>query len=179
MVTCSNPLTVLWFVVAGFVLIAGCAADATLAVQDVPSEPLRPVRFRQIKISGFWKDQVKRLTEKWIPHCIKQMEKGGWGQELLNLVRTAKVLRGEPTTGKFTGCRWSDAYVYNTIEAISHALAFDPVGDKALADAQAFLRKKLDDRIRPNIELVDHIALSPRGKAVYVDQRIADRSTSS
>jgi len=140
-------MAVLWFVVAGLVLVAGCAAEANSAVRDVPSQSLQPVRFRQIKIGGFWKDQVKRLTEKWIPHCIKQMEKGGKGQELLNLVHTAKVLRGEPTTGKFTGCPWSDAYVYNTIEAICLALAVDPTGDKALADAQKFLRRKLDEWI--------------------------------
>jgi uncharacterized protein len=146
MVTCSTPLTVLSFVVAGLVLSAGCATGASSVVPEVPSQPLQPVRFCQIKVSGFWKDQAKRLTEKWIPHCIQQMEKGGRGQELLNLVHTAKVLRGE-SAGKFTGAPWSDAYVYNTIESICLALAVDPAGDAELTEAQAMLRRKLDEWI--------------------------------
>ena len=82
---------------------------------------LQPVEFQQIKIGGFWRQQIKRLTEKWLPHCIRQMEPGGAGQELLNLVHTAKAIRGEPH-GKYTGAPWSDAYVYNTMEAICLAM---------------------------------------------------------
>jgi DUF1680 family protein len=128
------------------------AVDAFAASPSAPDsgepghDPLQPVYFQDIRIDGFWMDQIKRLTEKWIPHCVKQMEEGGEGQELLNLVHTAKVLRGEPA-GKFTGTPWADAYVYNTIEAICLALAVDAEGDQELADAQAFLRKKLDEWI--------------------------------
>jgi DUF1680 family protein len=104
------------------------------------------VYFQQVNIEGFWKDQVKRLTETWIPHCLRQMEAGGAGQELLNLVHTAKIFSGEPA-GEFTGCPWSDAYVYNTIESICLALAVDPQGDAELAAAQTFLRRKLDEWI--------------------------------
>ena len=64
--------------------------------------PLEPVFFQQIRLGGFWKDQAKRLTERWIPHCIAQIEEDGRGKELLNLVQTAKVLKGEPH-GKSTG----------------------------------------------------------------------------
>ena len=110
------------------------------------SDGLTPVYFQRIQLDGFWKIQVKRLTEKWIPHCIVQMEEGGRGQELVNLVNTAKALKGE-STGKFTGAPWSDAYVYNTIEAACLALAVDPEGDPDLAAAQDFLRKKLDEWI--------------------------------
>jgi DUF1680 family protein len=117
-----------------------CAAGAA------PSAPLEPVHFRRVKVRGFWRDQFKRLSEKWIPHCITQMEEGGKGRELLNLVNTAKALKGEPA-GKFTGLPWSDAYVYNTIESICLALAIDPEGDADLARAQAHLRKKLDEWI--------------------------------
>ena len=113
---------------------------------DVPA-PLEPVHFARIKLDGFWKQHVKRLTEKWIPHCIKQMEAGGKGQELLNLVHTAEVLKGNPPGGKFTGCPWSDAYVYNTVEAICLALAVDPVGDADLAAAQQALRAKMEEWI--------------------------------
>ncbi|MHB8900241.1 MAG: beta-L-arabinofuranosidase domain-containing protein [Thermoguttaceae bacterium] len=111
-----------------------------------PSEALSPVYFQRIELDGFWKDQVKRLTENWIPHCIAQMEEGGEGRELLNLVNTAKVLRGEPC-GKFTGAPWSDAYVYNTLEASSLALTVDPQGDPELAAAQDLLRQKIDEWI--------------------------------
>ncbi len=107
---------------------------------------LQPVEFQQIKLGGFWKQQVKRLTEQWVPHCVRQMEAGGAGQELLNLVYTANVIRGEPH-GKYTGAPWSDAYVYNTLEAICLALAVDPEGDAELVDAQAALRAKVDEWI--------------------------------
>jgi hypothetical protein len=62
-----------------------------VAAEGSASEPLQPVYFQTIKIDGFWKAQFKRLTERWIPHCIKQMEAGGEGQELLNLVHTANM----------------------------------------------------------------------------------------
>lgn len=109
--------------------------------------PLQPVHLQQIELRGFWRDQVKRLTEKWIPHCIIQMEAGGRGQELMNLVHTGAILKGEPVDTKFTGCPWSDAYVYNTVESICLALAVDPAGDEALDRAQGALRKKVDEWI--------------------------------
>ncbi|MDP6547297.1 MAG: glycoside hydrolase family 127 protein, partial [Phycisphaerae bacterium] len=121
------------------------AAAAQPAKKDQPNF-LHPVRLQQVKVRGFWRDQAKRLTEKWIPHCIRQMEKGGKGQELLNFVRAGKVLAGKPA-GKFTGFPWSDAYVYNTIESICLALAVEPEGDAELAGAQAALRGKLDEWI--------------------------------
>lgn len=110
------------------------------------SDFLHPVRLQKVKIYGLWRDQAKRMTEKWIPHCIEKMEEGGRGRELLNFVQAAKVLSGEPAD-KFTGHPWSDAYVYNTIEAICLALAVEPEGDAELAEAQAMLRRKLDEWI--------------------------------
>lgn len=107
---------------------------------------LQSVEFQRIKLGGFWKQQVKRLTEKWLPHCIRQMEAGGAGQELLNLVHAAKAIRGEPH-GKYTGAPWSDAYVYNTMEAICLTLAVDPEGDRELAQAQEALRAKAEQWI--------------------------------
>ncbi len=123
-----------------FSLNTGVAA----AEKDV--DLLEPVRLEKLTVNGFWKENVKRLTEKWIPHCIEQMEKGGRGQELLNLVNTAKVFAGE-SASNFTGAPWSDAYIYNTVESICLALAFDPAGDPALASAQKLLRKRLEEWI--------------------------------
>ena len=134
------------FLVATLLASFGWAAGATAAESAPPGPPLVPVHLQQVTVRGFWRDQVKRLTEKWIPHCIAQMEEGGRGRELLNLVHAAKVLRGEPG-GKYTGAPWSDAYVYNTIEAACYALAFEPEGDRDLTDAQTFLRKKLEEWI--------------------------------
>jgi len=132
--------------VAALLATFAWAVSPRFARAEAPGRPLEPVFLRQVKIRGFWKDQVRRLTVKWIPHCIQEMETGGRGQELLNFVHAAKVLRGEPT-GKFTGAPWSDAYIYNTIEAICLALAVDPEGDQELAAAQDSLRKKLDEWI--------------------------------
>ena len=129
-------------------LLAVCVllGSSWLNAAESPEAPLQPVDFQHIKIRGFWKDQIKRLTVKWIPHCIQQMEQGGQGQELLNLIHTAKVLSGG-SAGEFIGRPWSDAYVYNTMESICLALAVDPDGDKELTEAHAFLRKKLDEWI--------------------------------
>lgn len=129
------------------VLAALAASDCPVRAGDAaPDEALRPVRFQQIRLGGFWCDQCKRLAEKWIPHCIEQMEPGGRGEELLNLVNTGKALRGE-SHGQFTGLPWSDAYVYNTVESICLALAVEPAGDEELAAAQDHLRAKLDEWI--------------------------------
>ncbi len=129
------------------IFAAAIAAVACLAAPcRAEPEALEPVAFQEIKLGGFWRQQVKRLTERWIPHCIRQMEAGGAGQELLNLVYTAKAIRGEPH-GKYTGAPWSDAYVYNTIEAACLALAVDAEGDAELARAQAALRAKIEEWI--------------------------------
>jgi len=64
-----------------------CLSFARAATESPAARDLiEPVRLSTIELGGFWKQQVKRLTEQWLPHCIRQMEKGGKGQELLNLV---------------------------------------------------------------------------------------------
>ncbi len=129
--------------------VAACAALACgcLCAAEADRKPLEEVRFQRVKINGFWKEQVKRLTEKWIPHCVRQMEAGGQGEELLNLVATGEVLTGKPPSVAFKGCPWSDAYIYNTVEAICLALEVDPDGDKELAAAQGALRAKVEEWI--------------------------------
>ncbi len=129
-----------WLVVSLWHVVPAMGADPS------PDAPLETVYFQEIKIDGFWLPQFKRLTEKWIPHCIQQMEAGGEGQEMLNLVHNARKLKGQ-RHGKFTGRPWSDAYIYNTIEAICLALAVDPAGDEDLARAQEALRKKMNEWI--------------------------------
>lgn len=48
-----------------------------------------------VRVDGFWGGQYKKLVTKWIPHCMRQMEKGGEGEELLNLVATGEVIPSE------------------------------------------------------------------------------------
>lgn len=116
------------------------------AADDVPAA-LEPVRLQHILINGFWKQQAKRLTEHWLPHCIRQMERGGRGQEYVNLQALARVQQGGPADWQYTGLPWSDAYVYNTVEAVCLALAFQPGEDAELTRAQARLLAKLEEWI--------------------------------
>ena len=135
--------------VASAAVAAGLvAAEADTVARTIPAaERLEPVRLQQIRLGGFWKQQAKRQTERWLPHCVAQMERGGRGQELLNLVAAAKVLRGETNEWRFTGAIWSDAYIYNVMESICMALAVSPDGDAELARAQAQIRAKMEEWI--------------------------------
>ncbi len=129
--------SILWF---------GCVTATMAAEPPDSSRSLEAVRFHRIKINGFWKQQIKLQTEKWLPHCVREMEPGGKGQELLNLVNTGKAIRGEPHD-KFRGLPWADAYIYNVAEAICLALEVDPDGDRELAGAQDALRAKVNEWI--------------------------------
>jgi hypothetical protein len=55
------------------------------------------------------------------------MEEGGRGGELMNLVNAAMILKGQ-SGGGYTGAPWSDAYVYNTMEAACMAMAIEGQG---------------------------------------------------
>ncbi len=127
-----------------YVLVCLGIASAADTEPAAGRQSLEPVRLSRIELDGFWQHQAKRLTEKWLPHCVRQMEKGGRGQELLNLEALGRVNRGEPVGWKFTGLPWSDAYVYNTVEAICLALAVAPGGDADLARAQDQLRARVE-----------------------------------
>jgi DUF1680 family protein len=128
------------------VLTGPVLTGPVLASEDEPAS-LEPVRLQEVRINGFWKQPFKRLTEQWLPHCIRQMEKGGRGQEFLNLQALARVQQGEQPDWKYTGAPWSDAYVYNIVEAVCLALAINPDGDAELGRAQAQLRAKLEEWI--------------------------------
>ena len=108
---------------------------------------LKPSPQVGVKVDGFWRDRYRLLTVKWLPHCIREMEKGGRGEELLNLVATGEKLAGKPPSVKFKGCPWSDAYPYNTVEAACLALEIDPGDDAEWKAAQDHLRAKIDEWI--------------------------------
>jgi phenylacetate-CoA ligase len=52
------------------------------------------------------------------------------------------------------------------------------VGDEDRLKIQHNLGRKLDGQVTFAIELVESIPLSPRGKAIYVDQRIKEPQAS-
>ena len=90
----------------------------------------------QVMVGGFWGEQYKKLTVEWLPHCIRQMEQGGDGEELCNF-----------TGSEFKGCLWSDAYPYNVVESICLALEVSPGEDEEWQKAQRFLKDKLEEWI--------------------------------
>lgn len=100
-----------------------------------------------VKVNGFWRGEFRKLAVEWIPHCIRQMEKGGRGEEMLNLVATAEINAGKKPSVKFKGCPWSDAYPYNTVESICLALEIDPGQDEQWRKTNQFLRAKLEEWI--------------------------------
>lgn len=87
-----------------------------------------------VAVRGFWGEQYRNLTVNWLPHCVKMMEAGGEGEEMLNF----------RPTGKFKGCKWADAYPYNVAESICLALEIDPGADADWRAAQENLRATLE-----------------------------------
>ena len=99
-----------------------------------------------IRIGGFWGEQYRMLIEKWLPHCILQLEKGGhasgshlrtYGEGLYNLRAAGEKLRGgHPWISPSR--TWMDGVVFNVAEAMCLALE---IGDDPA------LRAKLEEWI--------------------------------
>jgi DUF1680 family protein len=138
------------FLFIGLLTVSYYGCNNSKSSTKTEYEPLIPVYFQTIEVDGFWKKQMKKLVEEWLPHCIEQMEEGGRGEELMNLVYTSKALQDQEH-GEYTGRVFSDAYVYNVIEAICLALTIDPGEDEDLEKAQHFLQNKMNEWI-PIIE---------------------------
>jgi uncharacterized protein len=97
--------------------------------------------------SPFWKARTRALIVNWIPHCIAQIDdpnlkEGG----IENLVEAGNKLAGRAWKPHH-GYPFSNAWVFNTVEAMCVALARDPDGDAEVASAQAAFRQKLDEWI--------------------------------
>lgn len=129
-------------------------AVSTLAVKvelPPPTLQLTPVVTTKHTISStLWHSRTKTLITQWIPHCIEQIERtdlvqgpnsGSGGID--NFIEAAKALRGEPH-GAHKGYVFSNAWVHQTVEAISLAMMVDPEGDKEIIAAQAKMRATLD-----------------------------------
>ncbi|HVY91541.1 MAG TPA: hypothetical protein VHA14_02285, partial [Bryobacteraceae bacterium] len=115
-----------------------------------PAKQLEAVYTRNFKISSpFWNARAKALIVNWIPHCIDQMNRqdlplGEGGID--NFINAGKALRGEPH-GYHKGYVFSNAWVHQTVEAMSIALMIDPQGDPEIIQAQQKFRKTLDEWI--------------------------------
>jgi DUF1680 family protein len=126
------------------------AAASTLQVDVEPAppgpalEPFEPASFEVT--SPFWKARLRGLSVNWIPHCIRQinrddLETGPGGID--NFVGAGKKLRGEPH-GRHKGYVFSNAWVYQTIEAICLALGYPADGDPEVEAAHKLMRATLD-----------------------------------
>lgn len=136
-------------------------ASSTLTVQvelPPPSAQLTPVvTTRHSVTSPFWKSRTKALITSWIPHCVSQINRNDLTQGpggIDNFLEAAKALKGEPH-GAHKGYVFSNAWVHQTVEAMSLALMVDPEGDKEIIQAQEGMKATLGDWI-PKILAAQH-----------------------
>ncbi len=128
-------------------------SDSTLNVEvetPPPSRQLDAVYARNFSIhSPLWNARAKSLMVSWIPHCIDQINRNDLSQGpggIDNFIEAGKALRGEPH-GVHKGYVFSNAWVHQTVEAMSIALMIDPKGDADIIDAHKKMRATLDDWI--------------------------------
>jgi DUF1680 family protein len=124
------------------------SASSTLNVlveTPPPAKPLDAVYTKRFKVdSPLWSARTKALMVGWVPHCIEQIERtdlpsGG----IDNFIEAAKALQGEPH-GAHKGYVFSNAWVHQTVEAMSIALMIDPKGDAEIIAAHEQMKKTLD-----------------------------------
>jgi len=115
-----------------------------------PAKQLEAVYTKPFRIdSPLWNARARALMVDWIPHCIDQINRtdlttGAGGID--NFVEAGKALRGEPH-GAHKGYVFSNAWVHQTVEAMSIALMIDPQGDPEILRAHQKMRATLDDWI--------------------------------
>jgi DUF1680 family protein len=115
-----------------------------------PSTHLDAVYTKHFKINNpLWSARAKALMVNWIPHCIDQinrtdLQQGPGGID--NFVEAAKAMAGLPH-GNHKGYVFSNAWVHQTVEAMSIALMIDPQGDPEIIRAHQKMRTTLDDWI--------------------------------
>ncbi len=115
-----------------------------------PAKQLEAVYTKNFKIdSKFWNARAKALIVNWIPHCIDVINRSdvtlGMGG-IDNFIEAGKRLRGEPA-GLHKGYVFSNAWVHQTVEAMSIALMIDPQGDPEIVKAHEKFRATLEDWI--------------------------------
>jgi DUF1680 family protein len=153
------PITTAAFTAPGDYVLRMTAGDgraessSSLKVSVEPAPPaqqLEAVYTRNFKIhSKFWNARAKALIANWIPHCIDvinsdQVTLGLGG--IHNFVEAGKKLHGEKA-GYHKGAVFSNAWVHQTVEAMSIALMVDPQGDPEIVKAHEKFRATLEDWI--------------------------------
>jgi uncharacterized protein len=104
-----------------------------------------------------WNARAKALIVNWIPHCIEMINRTDLTQGpggIDNFVEAGKALRGEPH-GNHKGFVFSNAWVHQSVEAMSIALMIDPKGDAEIIAAHRKFRAALEDWI-PKILAAQH-----------------------
>ena len=153
----ATGVTTATFSTLGSYVLKLTASDGALSAADVltvrvePAPPatfLQPIHTPVWQISSpLWRGRVRTLIVNWIPHCYNKIsdptvKEGG----IENFTEAGKKLTGKPH-GRAVGPVFSNAWVYNTVEAMCLALMVDPQGDAELMAAQEAIRAKLEDWI--------------------------------
>jgi hypothetical protein len=115
-----------------------------------PPNHLDAVYTKNFKINNpLWNSRAKSLIVSWIPHCIDMINRNDLTQGpggIDNFIEAGKKLRGEPC-GHHKGYVFSNAWVHQTVEAMSIALMIDPQGDQDIIKAHEKMRATLEDWI--------------------------------
>ena len=127
------------------------SSTLTVRAADAPPKDRLDVVYTKNYVidSPLWNDRAKSLITGWIPHCIDQINRTNLTQGqggIDNFIEAAKALRGEPYT-PHKGYVFANAWVHQTVEAMSIALMIDPRGDADIIKAQEKFHATLDDWI--------------------------------
>jgi DUF1680 family protein len=128
--------------------LSGTSSVHVTVVPPPDGTPLTPIETGRYRItSPLWKQRIKALIVRWIPHCYERMSdpdlrEGG----INNFQDAAKKLAGEDAA-RHRGYVFSNAWVHNTIESMCLALMIDPQGDAEIIAAQDAMRAKLAEWI--------------------------------
>lgn len=126
-------------------------STATVSVKVIPAakpphlEPLTRTRWRCDH--PLWSPRLKAVITQWIPHCVDRINdpdspQGG----INNFVEASKKLAGKPHEAH-RGYVFSNAWVFNMVEAMCDALMLDAQDDEEIVQAQTAIRHTLDDWI--------------------------------
>jgi uncharacterized protein len=121
-------------------------------VEPPPPDRLDVVYTKNYSINNpFWNSRVKALMVNWIPHCIDEINSTNIPQNegaggIDNFIEAAKALKGLPHARQ-KGYVFANAWVHQTVEAMSIALQIEPHGDPEIIAAQKRMHATLQDWI--------------------------------